>query len=109
MNKILYKRSLKTAFKSGAYKLVYKTDQNNPQIKEYKEAVEKGKQSFHVLPFRDQWIVKRADSSAVSETFGTQSEAADYAKSVSQNQGTAVFIHGADGKIVDRRDYSSRA
>ena len=31
-------------------KILYKTDQNHPQIKEYKEAVKKGEQNYHVLP-----------------------------------------------------------
>lgn len=86
-------------------KILYKTNQNHPQIREYKEAVEKGKQNYHVLAKGNEWIVKRAGASKASQVFGTQSEASDYAKSVSQNQGTALFIHGADGRITDRRDY----
>ncbi len=86
-------------------KTLYKTDQNHPQIKEYKEAVEKGEQNYHVLPRGNEWIVKRAGASKPSQVFGTQSEAAVYATSISQNQGTALFIHGADGRIVDRKDY----
>ena len=88
-------------------KILYKTDQNNPQIREYKEAVEKGKQSLHVLPFGNQWIVKQAGSPKALASLATQGEAADYAKSISQAQGTAVFIHGVDGRIKDRRDFSS--
>ena len=86
-------------------KILYKTNQDHPQIKEYKEAVEKGKQSYHVLAKGNEWIVKRAGASKASQVFGTQSEASDYAKSVSQNQGTALFIHGPDGRIIDRQDY----
>lgn len=86
-------------------KILYKTDQNHPQIKEYKEAVKRGEQNYHVLPRGSEWIVKRAGSPKPSQVFGTQSEAADYAESISQNQGTALFIHGADGRIVDRKNY----
>lgn len=86
-------------------KILYKTDQNHPEIKEYKEAVKKGEQSYHVLPYGNEWIVKRVGSSKPRQVFGTQNEAANYAKSISQNQGTALFIHGADGRIVDRKDY----
>ncbi len=86
-------------------KVLYKTNQDNPQIKEYKEAVEKGKQNYHVLARGDEWIVKRAGSSKPTQVFITQNEATSFAKSVSQNQGTALFIHGADGRIVDRKDY----
>ncbi|OGG12998.1 hypothetical protein A2875_00855 [Candidatus Gottesmanbacteria bacterium RIFCSPHIGHO2_01_FULL_46_14] len=74
-------------------------------MKEYKEAVKKGEQNYHVLPRGDEWIVKRAGSSKPSQVFGTQNEAAVYATSISQNQGAALFIHGADGRIVDRKDY----
>ncbi len=86
-------------------KTLYKTDQNHPQIKEYREAVEKGSQNHHVLRLGNEWIVKRADSSKPNQVFSTQSEAADYAKSISQSQGTSLFIHGIDGRIVDRKDY----
>lgn len=86
-------------------KVLYKTNQNHPQVKEYKEAVERGKQNYHVLARDDAWIVKRAGSSRPDQIFDTQSEAVNYVKSVSQSQGTAVFIHGVDGRIVDRKDY----
>ena len=86
-------------------KILYKTNQDHPQIKEYKEAVERGKQNYHVLVRDDEWIVKRVGSSKPTQVFGTQSKAISYAKSVSQSQGTEVFIHGADGRIVDRKDY----
>lgn len=86
-------------------KILYKTNQNNPQIKEYKEAVEKGKQNYHVLARGNEWIVKRAGASKPTQVFDTQNEAASYARSISKDQGTALFIHGVDGRIIDRKDY----
>ena len=86
-------------------KVLYKTNQNNPQIKEYREAVEKGKQNYHVLSRDNEWIVKKAGSSKPTQIFSTQNEATSFAKSVSQSQGTALFIHGVDGRIIDRKDY----
>jgi len=86
-------------------KIPYRTNQNNPQIRSYREAVEKGKKSQHVLPRGNEWVVKRAGSEKASKTFETQKKATNYAKSVAQNQGTAVFVHGIDGRIKDRRDY----
>ena len=88
-------------------KILYKTNQNHPQIKEYKEAVEKGKQSYHVLSRGNGWIVKQAGSSKPLASLATQSEAANYAKSISQAQGTAVFVHDTDGRIKERQDFSS--
>lgn len=89
-------------------KILYNTNQNHPQVKEYKEAVERGKQSYHVLARGNEWIVKKAGSLRPTQVFGTQNEATDYAKSISQTQGTAVFIHGVDGRIEEKQDYSGR-
>lgn len=86
-------------------KIAYKTNQNHPVIKAYRDAVEKGMNNQHVVPRGNDWIVKRAGSDRASQIFPTQSEASEYARSVAQNQGTAVFIHGRDGRIKDRRDY----
>ena len=85
-------------------KIQYKTDQNNPTVRAYKEAVEKGKKDQHILPRENGWIVKSLLSEKTSQTFSTQQEAAKYAESIA-SQGTAVFIHGFDGRIRDRIDH----
>lgn len=85
-------------------KIPYKTDQNNPAIRAYKDAVEKGKKDQHVLPRGDGWIVKSLLSDTMSQTFVSQQAATKYAESIA-NQGTAVFVHGADGRIMNRKDY----
>lgn len=85
-------------------KIPYKTDQNNPTIRAYKEAVEKGKKDQHILLHDDRWVVKSLLSEKPSQTFGTQQEATKYAQSIA-TQGTALFIHGTDGRIIDRKDY----
>ena len=85
-------------------KIPYKTDQNNPAIRAYKEAVEKGKKDQHILPRENGWIVKNLLSEKTSQTFGTQQEASRYAESIA-SQGTAIFIHGSDGRIRDRIDH----
>jgi len=86
-------------------KILYKSNQQHPQIKEYKKAIEKGKLSHHVLLRGSGWVVKRADSVNVEQVFGTQTQATQYAESLAKNQGTAVFIHSSDGRIKERRDY----
>lgn len=83
----------------------YKTNQKNPQVREYRNAVERGMQSHHVLPRDGSWVVKRAGSPRASQIFSTQKEAENYGRSVSQNQGTTLFIHGTNGRIRDRKDY----
>ena len=85
-------------------KIPYKTDQNNPVIRAYKEAVEKGKKDQHILPREEGWIVKNLLSKTISQTFDTQQKAAKYAESIA-SQGTAIFIHGSDGRIRNRIDY----
>lgn len=86
-------------------KITLKTNQNNPVVRAYKNAVERGKKNQHVLPRDSDWIVKCAGSERASKTYNTQTRAIQYAKSVAQNQGTSVFVHGLDGRIIDRKDY----
>lgn len=88
-------------------KKLYKTNQNHPQIKAYKEAVRRGRNAHHVVLHGEQWVVKRAGSDRATRVFATQKEAADYACGVAQSQGTALFIHGIDGRIRERRDYDT--
>ena len=85
-------------------KIQIKTDQNNPQIRAYKEAVEKGKQNQHVLLRGQMWVVKRADSDQERQAFETRKAAVKYAESVA-NQGTAIFVHDARGTIHSRKDF----
>lgn len=85
-------------------KIPYKTDQNNPAVRAYVEAVKRGKKNKHVLPKGNGWVVRSLTSDEVSQIFTTQKEAADYAHLVA-TAGTAVFIHGSDGHIRDRKDY----
>ena len=86
-------------------KVPYQTDQNNPAIRAYKEAVEKGKKDQHVLPRENGWVVKSLLSDKTSSLFDTQEKATHYAESIARNQGTAVLIHGTDGRIRDIRSY----
>lgn len=88
-------------------KIFYKTNQNNPQIKAYKTAVEKGKQDHHVVYKDDSWKVTRGGSTKAIETFVTQQEAIKRAKSIARNAGTAVYIHGIDGRIRETESYEN--
>lgn len=89
-------------------KVFYKTDQNNPQIRAYKEAVERGKLDHHVVYKGDSWKIIRGGSEKALETFGTQQEAIARAKSIAQSQGTAVYIHGIDGRIRETESYEKQ-
>lgn len=85
-------------------KIPLKTDQNNPAIRAYKEAIEQEKKNQHIFPKGDKWIVKKIDQVQNPYVFDTKKEAEQYAVSLA-NRGTAIFIHNQNGTIADRRDY----
>ena len=86
-------------------KVPYKTNQNNPQVKAYNEAVQRGMKNQHVIPKDDGWAVKRAGADKASGVYNTQKEAIKEATSIAKNQGTSVFIHGEDGRIRESTSY----
>lgn len=88
-------------------RIPYITNQNNPQVRAYKEAAEKGRKDHHVVYKGDSWRVIRGDAYRSLETFNTREEAIQRAKSIARSQGTAVYIHGVDGKIREREDYEN--
>lgn len=88
-------------------RILYKTNQNDPVVIAYKEAVEKGRKDHHVIYKDDSWGVIRGDAQRPLETFSTQEEAIKRAKSIAKSQGTAVYIHGVDGRIREREIYES--
>lgn len=83
-------------------KKLLKTSQNHPAVKAYKEAVRKGMESQHVIPKNGSWAVKKAGSDKASRIFSKKEEAVNFAKIVASNQGTALFVHGIDGRIQER-------
>lgn len=85
-------------------KISYKTDQNNPVIRSYKEAVEKGKKNQHILPYGGKWAITNLASGKASHVFNDPQKAIEYAEA-NATAGTAVFIHGSDGRIRERKDY----
>ncbi|MDE2024935.1 MAG: DUF2188 domain-containing protein [Patescibacteria group bacterium] len=89
---------------SGSRKTLLWIAQNNPAVRAYIYAVEKGKKDQHVLPQEKGWIVKNLLSNWTSQIFDTKHEALKYAESHA-NQGTAIFVHSTSGFIVDRKDY----
>lgn len=86
-------------------KTILITNQNDPQIKAYKEAVEKGKKNHHVVPAQGGWVIIGGGAGKPIDTFGTQHEAIEKAKSIAQNSGTSVYIHGSDGRIRETESY----
>jgi hypothetical protein len=86
-------------------KIRYQTDQNNPAIQAYIQAVEKGKGNQHVFPEKSGWVIKNLWSGEVSKIFATQKEAIHYAEAIARAAKNSLFIHGKDGLIIERKDY----
>lgn len=85
-------------------KIRLQTDQNNPSIRAYKEAVEREKNNYHIFPKENSWIVRKIDETKTPSVFSTKKEAEQYAKSRA-SQGTAIFIHNSNGTIAQRKDF----
>lgn len=88
-------------------KTILRTNQNDPQIKAYKEAIERGKQNHHIVPAEGGWVLRRADAHSAKDTFGTQSEAIKTGREIAASQGGELIIHGRDGRITARENYAA--
>lgn len=56
----------------------------------------------HVVPHEDGWAVKPEGGQRASSVHGTQREAIDRARQISQHQDSEILIHGRDGRIRER-------
>lgn len=59
----------------------------------------------HIVPNGDKWAVKGEGNSKNTSICSTQKEAIDIARQIAINQGSELFIHGADGRIRERNSY----
>lgn len=56
----------------------------------------------HVVPHNGEWAVRGAGNSRVTSTFERQSDAIEAARTIAQNQGSELLIHGRNGQIRER-------
>lgn len=56
----------------------------------------------HVVPKDGKWAVKGEGNSKSTKDFDTQNDAIDFAREISKNQGSELFIHRRDGTIRER-------
>ncbi|WOB45989.1 DUF2188 domain-containing protein [Veillonella atypica] len=57
----------------------------------------------HVVPDKNGgWNVKGAGNSKATKHFDTKQPATDYARKISQNQGSELIIHNKDGRIAQK-------
>ena len=61
----------------------------------------------HVVPNGDGWGIKIDSGTKSIKNFATKKEAVDYAREVSRNQKTELFIHGMNGKIQSRDSHGN--
>ncbi len=78
---------------------------DNPQIKEYVKAVERGLKFQHVFPAKNRWVVKTMGSSRASGVFSTQETAIQFGKKLAKKQKTELIIHREDGRIRERNSF----
>lgn len=63
------------------------------------------KRNQHVVPHPNGWAVKGAGNSKATSVHSTQLKAINEAKSIAQNQGSEMLVHGRDGQIRERNTY----
>lgn len=65
------------------------------------------KRNQHVVPHPEGWAVKGAGGERATSVHSTQAEAIASAKSIAQNQGSELFVHGRNGQIRERNTYGN--
>ncbi len=56
----------------------------------------------HVVPHNGDWAVKGEGNGKATSVHDTQQQAIDAARTIAQNQGSELLIHGRDGQIRAR-------
>ncbi len=79
---------------------------NNPQIKSYERAVDKGRKSQFVVESDGRWAVKRGDAKKASRVFDDKKKAIVYATKIAKSSTSGLFVFNKDGSIQQRKDYS---
>lgn len=59
----------------------------------------------HVVPYKDDWAVRREGNKRITSKHRKQSTAINKAKTIARKHKADVIIHRADGTIRDRINY----
>lgn len=65
------------------------------------------KRNQHVVPHKDGWGVRGANTERITKITETKNEATKIAKTIAKNQGSELFIHRGDGKFQSRDSYGN--
>ena len=64
--------------------------------------------SQHVIPHpTGGWSVKKGGATRATKTFDTRKDAISFARKVSRNQGSELYIHRRDGTIRSKDSYGN--
>lgn len=72
----------------------------------FKEVMKMSKNQ-HVVPYKDDWAVRRENSSRISSSYETQADAIDAARETARREHGEVVIHGENGRIRDKDSYGN--
>lgn len=61
----------------------------------------------HVVPTEKGWGVRGEGNNKVTQTFDTQKEAIDKARTIAKNQQSELIIHNKEGEIRARDSYGN--
>ncbi|HYU30791.1 MAG TPA: DUF2188 domain-containing protein [Thermoanaerobaculia bacterium] len=62
----------------------------------------------HVVPNPNGgWSVKKGGAAKATRTFATQGKAISYARELSKNQGSELYVHKRDGTIRSKDSYGN--
>jgi hypothetical protein len=67
------------------------------------------KRNQHVVPSGGRWTVRGAGAQRASRIFATQEEAIEHAREKARRDGKELFIHGRDGRVLERSSYGREA
>ncbi len=79
-------------------------NQNDPQIREYTDAIQRGEKIIHIFINDQGWVVKRLKDSR-ARIFSNKTEALEHARNEAEANETEVIMHGKDGRILERQSY----
>lgn len=65
------------------------------------------KRNQHIVPHENGWAVRGAGSQRATSVHATQQQAIDAGRSISQNQGSELLIHGRNGQIRARDSHGN--
>lgn len=66
------------------------------------------RKSNHVVPSKsDGWSVRKYGATRVTRNFDTKDEAVSYARELSKNERTELYIHKSNGMIQNRNSYGN--